>query len=122
MELSERGQQQAALLARYLQDRPLDALYASPMKRVQQTLRPLLINGTPQPVILPELREVDFGDWTGLAWDEVQAKFGASPFEWLDLLDSAGIPNAECARSFRCVLGSCPARLLNGTPATTVPW
>jgi len=112
MELSERGQQQAALLARYLQEKPLHALYASPMKRVLQTLRPLHVNGTPQPIILPELREVDFGDWTGLAWDEVQTKFGVSPFQWLDLLESAGIPNAECAQSLRSRLAPRLNRIL----------
>ena len=36
------------------------------MKRVQQTLAPLLKNGAPAQTILPGLREVDFGDWTGL--------------------------------------------------------
>ena len=93
-------------------ERTIHALYASPMRRVQQTLQPLLGNGTPQPIILPELREVDFGDWTGLAWEEVQAKFGASPFQWLDLLESAGIPNAECAQSLRSRVEPCLERIL----------
>src|ERR1017187_1600392 len=56
MELSPRGHQQAAALAKYLHLRPLSAIYASPMKRVQQTLVPLLVNGTPKPVILPDLQ------------------------------------------------------------------
>src|SRR5271169_6858855 len=65
MELSPRGHEQAAALARYLHQKTVSAIYASPMKRVQQTLRPWVVNGVPRPIILPELREVDFGVWTG---------------------------------------------------------
>src|SRR5512137_1878921 len=59
MELSPRGHQQAAALAGYLKHKTFDAIYASPMKRVQQTLSPCLTNGAPKPVILPKLHEVD---------------------------------------------------------------
>ena len=92
---------QAAALAKYLQQKPLSAIYASPMKRVQQTLVPVLVNGAPKPVILPDLREVDFGDWTGLGWDEVQAKFGLSAFTWLEQLECDSIANAECGEDLR---------------------
>jgi len=112
MELSPRGHQQAAALAKYLRSRPLNAIYASPMKRVQQTLAPLLVNGAPKPVILPDLREVDFGDWTGLAWDEVRAKFGISPFAWLEQLECDGIANAECAETLRDRVEPCLRQML----------
>ena len=68
MNLSPRGRAQAETLAGYLHGKTLDAIYASPMKRVQQTLAPLLKNGAPAQTILPGLREVDFGDWTGYNW------------------------------------------------------
>ena len=101
MDLSPRGHDQAATLAKYLYEKPLSAIYASPMKRVQQTLAPFLRNGVPKPVILPDLREVNFGDWTGLSWDQVQEKFGVSAFSWLDHLECGGIANAECGEMFR---------------------
>jgi broad specificity phosphatase PhoE len=101
MDLSERGHAQSRSLANYLKGKPLQALYSSPMKRVRQTLAPLLLNGAPEPVIRAEFREVDFGDWTGLHWNEVQAKFGISALAWLDQLECAGIPNAETAKTFR---------------------
>ena len=104
MKLSARGHRQAAALAHFLHGRRFDAFYASPMRRVQQTLAPLLRNGLPQPVVLPELREVDFGEWTGLGWDEVERKFGKSPFGWLDQLEQAGIPGSGSARQFRARL------------------
>ncbi len=101
MELSPRGHDQANALAKYLRDKSFDAVYASPMRRVQQTIAPLLKQGLPRPTVVPELREVDFGDWTGLAWDEVHARFSVSPFSWLDQLECAAIPNAECGQTFR---------------------
>src|SRR5512139_2826855 len=71
MELSEEGHKQAAALAAFFRRHPLDALYASPMERARQTLRPLLEACSLTPVFLEGLREVDFGDWTGLSWEEV---------------------------------------------------
>ena len=112
MGLSPRGHQQAAAVAKYLHQRPLSAIYASPMKRVQQTLAPMLVNGAPKPVILPDLREVDFGDWTGLAWDEVQAKFGISAFAWLEQLECGGIANAESAETLQDRVEPCLRQIL----------
>jgi len=112
MELSPRGHQQAAALAKYLHQKPLNAIYASPMKRVQQTLAPLLVNGAPRPLIMPDLREADFGDWTGLAWDEVHAKFGISAFSWLEQLECDGIANAECAETLQERVEPCLRQIL----------
>ncbi|MGH8024071.1 MAG: histidine phosphatase family protein, partial [Limisphaerales bacterium] len=83
MNLSPRGRDQAAMLAKFLRARQLDSVYASPMKRVQQTLEPYLKNGAPAQTIVPELREVDFGEWTGLNWEEVCRRFHLLTHEWL---------------------------------------
>ena len=101
MDLSARGHEQAAALARYLQRREFDAIYASPMKRAQQTLQPILANRKNSPVTAHGLREVHFGDWTGLSWAEVKTKFNISAFQWLDQLEKTGIPNAETVPEFR---------------------
>src|SRR6185436_8585641 len=73
MNLSPRGDEQAKALARWLERQPLNAVYASPMKRVQQTLAPFTAsNGwTSRVVVMDNLREVDFGDWTGHTWEGV---------------------------------------------------
>jgi len=107
MELSARGHRQAAALAGYLVGKGLDAVYASPMRRVQQTLAAFQGNGMPKPSVLAALREVDFGDWTGLAYTEVRSKFGVSPDTWLTQLECAGIDKAECASSLRARLEPC---------------
>ncbi len=114
MNLSPHGYNQAAILANYLHTKPLNAIYASPMKRVQQTLAPLLLNGAPRPIILPDLREVDFGDWTGLSGDQVKAKFGVSALSWLEHLAGGGIANAECGETFFDRVDPCLERILAG--------
>ena len=120
MELSPRGHEQAAVLAKCLYQKTLDSIYASPMKRVQQTLAPLLANGAPRPIILPDLSEVDFGDWTGLAWEEVQAKFGVSPFSWLEQLECGGIANAECSEMLYDRVEPCLRQILAAHPSQHV--
>ena len=120
MNLSPRGRDQAAMLAKYLHSKPLAAIYASPMKRVQQTLAPVLQNGAPRPVILPDLREVDFGDWTGHTWVEVQAKFGVTAPSWLDQLACGGIANAECGEEFRERVQPCLEQILTAHPGQPV--
>lgn len=107
MEISPRGHEQAAALAAFLQTRSFDAVYASPMKRVQQTLAPTLGNGCPPPRILPGLHEVDFGAWTGHGWDAVLEKFGARASTWLEQLERGTIPQAENVAKYRARIQSC---------------
>jgi broad specificity phosphatase PhoE len=120
MGLSPRGHEQAAALASYLRSKTVSAIYASPMKRVQQTLQPWVVNGVPRPAIVPELREVDFGIWTGLTFGEVQAQFGVSAWEWLDQIESAAIPKAECAAAFRARIEPCLRQIIRDHPGQQV--
>lgn len=98
MDLSPRGHAHGAAIARWLGDTQIDAVYASPMMRVQQTMAPLLAQRGLEPTIMPDLREMDFGDWTGSRWDEVQEHFGVSAFDWLEIIENAGIANGESAQ------------------------
>ncbi len=97
MGLSPLGHQQAQAASDWLKDTPMDAIYASPLKRVQETLAPLAVRTGLKPINIPALREVDFGDWTGYRWEGVQEHFGVSAFDWLEIIESEGIPNGESA-------------------------
>lgn len=120
MELSPRGHDQARHLAKYLANTRLDAIYSSPMRRVRQTLAPSLLSGRPEPIIKPELREVDFGDWTGLHWREVQATYGVSALAWLDQIEAAAIPRAESVAAFRARVTACLREMLERHPGQHV--
>jgi len=120
MDLSPLGHQQAAALAAWLSRKPLAAVYASPMKRVQQTLVPLVKHGVPAPIVMPDLREVDFGDWTGLGWEAVHEKFGARASQWLHCLECGTVPNGETGAAFRARIEPCLRQIVRDHAGKTV--
>lgn len=101
MDLSDLGHEQAGALADWLARVQIDAVYASPMQRVQRTLDPFRPRFTGTPVLLDGLREVDFGAWTGCGWDEVEAQYGMSAFDWLAHMEDDRIHQAEPIEDFR---------------------
>ena len=101
MELSPLGHDQVKALADYFRRHPPHVMYSSPMKRVQQTLAPLAQWTGLSPVVLPGLREVDFGVWTGLGWEQVYEKYKVSAFDWLKELEAGSIAEAEPTAHFR---------------------
>jgi broad specificity phosphatase PhoE len=94
VDLSVRGVTEVQCLRRNLA-LSLDAIYSSPLERARSTAEPLAADRKLTPVILDELTEVDFGDWTGLSFDEL----GQLP-AWR-LFNSrrsiASVPNGETA-------------------------
>ena len=112
MTLSDLGRQQAEAIARWLEPEVLNRVYASPMERVRQTMAPLLNAKGLQPVVMDDLREVDFGEWTGLRWDEVKELFGVSAFDWLEILDRGELPGGESFESLSARVGPCLERIL----------
>ncbi|GAA0222004.1 histidine phosphatase family protein [Saccharothrix mutabilis subsp. mutabilis] len=63
--LADSGVAQAEKLVERLAGVPIDAVVSSPMERCAQTLAPLLAARGLEPVVEPELAEVEYGDWTG---------------------------------------------------------
>jgi broad specificity phosphatase PhoE len=120
MNLSPRGHEQAGLLAKFLRTRNLDAVYASPMKRVQQTLEPYLKNGAHAQTIVPDLREVDFGDWTGMNWEQVSQKFQLLTHEWLEHIERGVAPNGESGPQFRARVEPALRKIIKKHPGQTV--
>ncbi|MBL9127787.1 MAG: histidine phosphatase family protein [Verrucomicrobiales bacterium] len=121
MEISDLGREQAAALAAYLAKRfAIDAIYASPMRRVRRTLEPVLARFPIVPVVDPDLREVDFGAWTGLRWEQISERFGVTAFDWLDHLERGTMPEAEPEEMFRRRLDRVLQRILRECEGKTV--
>ena len=119
MNLSARGRAQARTLADFLHGRPFAAVYASPMKRVQQTLAPFLKSGALAQTILPDLQEIDFGDWSGHNWNEVRKRFGVHPYDWLDEIELGAVPNGENGVQFRTRVEACLFDIIRRHPGET---
>ena len=120
MNLSPRGKRQAKVLAEYLRGKTIDAIYASPMKRVQQTLAPTLKNSGHPQTIFPGLREIHFGDWTGLNWTKVRDRFNFAVHEWLHQIERPGAPNGESGKTFRARVEPCLREIIGKHPGQNV--
>lgn len=116
MALSPLGLKQADAVAAWLTDTKLDKIYASPMQRVRQTLAPTASQRGMEPEFMPGLREMDFGDWTGHRWDQVQSIFGVSAFDWLEIIEANSIPSGETIDSLKSRVQECLLRIVNAHP------
>ena len=120
MDLSPHGLEQARQLAQFLEPVHLDGLYVSPMKRAQQSVAPLAALNGGKPATLEGLREVDFGDWTGLHWDQVRERYAVTAFDWLRELERGGIPQAETVPAFNQRVGMALDHILAVHPGQVV--
>lgn len=74
--LNSRGLEQAQRIASELAETGIQAIYASDLQRVQQTVEPLArLTGLPVQVD-PRLREIHQGDWQGLLVTEIVDRYG----------------------------------------------
>ena len=80
--LTELGRRQAALLAAELAGVPLDAAYASDLRRAWQTAEIALAGRGLEIIRLTGLREVHVGSWSGLSRQEVAERFPAAFERW----------------------------------------
>ena len=70
--LNAKGKAQAQAVADGLADLPITAVYASPLERAQETAEPLAQMHKLSIQNLPELMEIDFGEWQGEALDKLR--------------------------------------------------
>lgn len=74
--LTEQGHQAAHQVGQFLMTEAIDAIYTSPLQRVQQTADTLLqsisASFSPPLEIHPSLREIEMGAWEGRSFKEVQ--------------------------------------------------
>jgi broad specificity phosphatase PhoE len=120
MDLSSRGHEQAAALAKHIAAIKFDAIYASPMRRVQQTLAPFLAATPHTPRVLADLREIDFGDWTGLVWEDACAQLGVKSHQWLEVLSKDLVANAEPIPAYNARVSACLRHIAENHPGQTV--
>lgn len=70
--LSAHGRSQAQSLVELLEDVPVRHVVTSPLLRARETIGPLADARGLNPVILPDLAEVNLGEWDGLRLKELE--------------------------------------------------
>ena len=94
--LSERGRAEIAMVAERLAGENIAALYASPLQRTRETAE-ILSARLDLPVgYRDDMIELDFGEWTGLTFDQVRAD---RRWElWRSCRSVAAVPGGESMR------------------------
>lgn len=82
--LTPRGLDQYQVLADRLSGKPVSACYTSDLSRCVQGARIICAQWGLEPVLKTELRELNFGNWEGMTWNELVDQF---PEEWQARLD-----------------------------------
>jgi len=77
--LNEKGREQAALLAQYLNQEPIDVIFSSDLERAVETIQPTAA-ALKLPIKTDErFREIDLGVFQGLTAEQINYKY---PLEW----------------------------------------
>ena len=82
--LTELGKRQAEMAAAFLAAKEIGALYCSDLQRARATANVIGAGCGLKPVASPLLREIHFGRWEGLTFDEIEAEWGDQISRWLD--------------------------------------
>ncbi|HEY0884853.1 MAG TPA: histidine phosphatase family protein [Ramlibacter sp.] len=92
--LNAEGQAQAHQLVERLRDRTIAAIYSSPVERAQQTAAPLVKARGLAVAIDDAFSEIDFGEWTGRTFAELEADHDRWR-TWCDRKSLAAAPGGE---------------------------
>lgn len=103
--LDQEGRAQAARLGERLRALPRSALYSSPLSRAVETARALGEPGT-----LPDLMELDQGEWEGRLGHEVMREYPDFFAQWVQDPSSLRVPGGE-------TLAECQARAVAAVEA-----
>jgi broad specificity phosphatase PhoE len=96
--LTERGREQARALAARLAHIELDAVYSSDLRRARDTAGVVAESQGLDLQIVPELREVDVGSWSGLTRPEAEERFPEGYARW-----SSGFPGWENGETYEAM-------------------
>jgi alpha-ribazole phosphatase len=97
--LSDAGAREAERLREALADASFDRVLSSDLQRARDTAR--IIAPATRLEVDPRLRELNFGGWDGLTYDEAEARYGARLRRWIASPTRSAPPRGEPFRRFR---------------------
>lgn len=100
-ELSPLGIKQAKASSKYLKGLDIEAIYSSDLQRAQKTAEEIAKPHKLGVEALRDLRERYYGDWEGLKFSTLAAKYKILYKKWLIDPDKALIPRAEKLRDMQ---------------------
>jgi alpha-ribazole phosphatase len=98
--LSDRGYAQLPALIRRLRAWNIGAVYTSDLRRAQMTANAIASTFNVGFHANPALREINFGEWEGLTWDEIEHRDEAYASRWMEEYPNLPAPRGEIFRDF----------------------
>lgn len=100
------GLRQIEELIERLKTESIDAVYASDLSRSLTTANAIGRAFALSPIKIPELREIDFGQWEGLSWQEIEGRDRIYACRWSGAYPDLPAPDGELLDAFQSrVLG-----------------
>lgn len=95
VDLDETGYRQAELLADYLCECEIEAVYSSPLRRALKTAGAIASPHNLEVIITESLNDLKFGEWEGLTITQVQQKYPTLFNKWIEEPHLVKIPGGE---------------------------
>ncbi len=119
-ELSRAGRKKAEEIVPVLLKEKIERLYSSPQKRAWETITPLARRTGLDTVIEEDFAEIDFGEWEGLGWKEIEERDPDLWHAWLDNPRKVPPPGGETLKKLQeRVIGSLN-RILSSHPGEKI--
>jgi broad specificity phosphatase PhoE len=99
--VNERGFRQIGELLRALKNERIDAVYSSDLSRSMITADAIGSAFGLSPIPVPELREIDFGEWEALSWQEIESRDRDYARRWSEAFPDLAAPNGESYEAFQ---------------------
>lgn len=93
--LTETGLLQGDMVAKRLGKEDIDIIYSSDLDRAKITAGKISQATNAQLILTEELREMSFGIWEGMLFEEVKAKYPEDFKKWMEAPEFLNIPEGE---------------------------
>jgi broad specificity phosphatase PhoE len=99
--VNQRGLHQIEELIATIKAESIDAIHASDLSRSLTTAEAIGRVFGLSPIKAPELREIDFGEWEGLSWQEIESRDQVYARRWSEAYPDLPAPGGETFDTFR---------------------
>jgi broad specificity phosphatase PhoE len=114
-ELNAAGEHDAMHVAEAVSKVGIERIYSSDLRRASQTAAAIARYTGIEVNYLTELREIYFGQWEGLAWQEIEVRFPEEADLWLREFPLRSAPGGEAYPAFTARIDAAIATLLRET-------
>lgn len=111
--ISERGKESIKLLTKKLSNIKFDSFYSSITNRTMETIEPLAHLNKKEIVQLEELGEMDFGEYDGMTWKEVNRINPLIKLNQIETNEIVGIPKQEKMEDVAERMQKCISKIIN---------